>query len=361
MLTQKTMTHSVYQPEIAMTDSPAFDGKPAKVITLRNKHGMRAAFMDIGATWLSCVLPLAQGERDVLLSSPSMTEFKQHSAYMGVTVGRFANRIANSRFTIDDQTYQVAANEGKNCLHGGPEGFNRRRWQIEQHSDNQVIFSLFSADNDQGFPGNLTAKVSYTLTDDNSVRIDYDAICDKTCPVNLTNHAYFNLAGESAEISCLEHELQIAADAFLRTGAGLIPTGELADVTSTNFDFRSRKPIKQHFLQDSDQQGAGGYDHAFVIQNDKRDGKAVVAEVCSPQNDVRMTVHTTLPSIQFYSGNYLAGNQGKHHEYANYAGLALETQFFPDGPNHSEWPEEVRGILPAGELQKSTTRYCFYF
>lgn len=355
------MIQPVYQPKIAMTTSPAFDGNPAKVIVLRNNNGMRAAFMDVGATWLSCVLPLVNGERDVLLGSPSMTAFKQHSAYMGATVGRFANRIANSCFTLDGQTYHVTANEGKNCLHGGPDGFNHRRWQIKHYSGNQVTFLLLSEEGDQGFPGNLSVTVRYLLTEDNSVQIDYEAICDKTCPVNLTNHAYFNLAGEQAETNCLEHDLTIAADTFLRTGEGAIPTGEQVDVTGTYFDFRDRKHIKQHFLQDEDQQRAGGYDHAFVIQENRRDGQAVVAEVCSPQNDVRMTVHTTQPCLQFYSGNYLAGNQGKQHDYANYAGLALETQFFPDGPNHPEWPADVRGILPANELHKSTTCYRFYF
>lgn len=356
------MKHPMYQPEIAMTESEAFDGLPANVITLRNLQGMRAAFMDIGATWLSCVLPLPQGERDILLGSPSMAEFQQHTAYMGVTVGRFANRIANSSFTLSGHTYQITANEGKNCLHGGPDGFNRRRWQIEQRTDNQVTFSLLSEDGDQGFPGNLLVKVRYTLTDDNSVRIDYETSCDKTCPVNLTNHAYFNLAGENAANNCLEHDLQIFSDAFLRTGDGSIPTGEIVDVMKeTFFDFRSRKRIQRHFLQDNDQQRAGGYDHAFVIQRDKCDAQAIVAEVWSPQNDVRMTVHTTQPCVQFYSGNYLSGNQGKHHSYLNYAGLALETQFFPDGPNHEEWPGHVRGILQAGEQQLSTTCYRFYF
>ena len=355
------MNHSVYQPEKVMTDSPAFDGRPANIVILRNQHGMQAAFMDIGATWLSCVLPLASGERDVLLGSPSMAAFKQHTAYMGIIAGRFANRIAKGRFTIASKTYQVNCNEGENCLHGGSDGFNRRRWQITQQRNNQVIFSLFSKDSDQGFPGNLTVSVCYTLTDDNSVRIDYEATCDQTCPVNLTNHAYFNLAGERAGVSCLEHELSIAADTFLRTGKGAIPTGELVDVTGTHFDFRDRKQIKRNFLQDEDQRHASGYDHAFVIQENRRDGHAVVAEVCSPQNDVRMTVHTTQPCVQFYSGNYLAGNQGKHHDYDNYAGFALETQTFPDGPNHPEWPEEAKGILQAGEVQKTTTRYQFYF
>lgn len=355
------MNHLVYQPENAMTDSPAFDGQFANIVILHNQRGMQAAFMDIGATWLSCVLPLASGNRDVLLGSPSMTAFKQHSAYMGVTIGRFANRIAKGRFNVAGTPYQVNCNEGENCLHGGSDGFNCRRWHIVQQTDNQVTFSLFSNDGDQGFPGNLTVKVCYTLTDDNSIRIDYETSCDQTCPVNLTNHAYFNLAGENAASSCLEHDLSITADCFLRAGEDAIPTGEWVDVSNTYFDFRHRKPIKRHFLQGEDQQRAGGYDHAFVIPEDKQDGQAVIVEVYSPQNDVRMTVQTTQPCIQFYSGNYLVGNQGKHRDYANYAGLALETQYFPDGPNHDEWPERVKGILLAGEVQKTTTCYRFYF
>ncbi len=217
---------------ITMTQQAAFDGEPAKVVELKNNTGMSVSFMDIGATWLSCRLPLVNGElrEEVLLGVGTMGSFMHQQCYMGVTVGRYANRIANGLFEVDGEAFQVSTNQAGNCLHGGEEGFDKRRWNIESQSEQQVTFSLLSEDGDQGFPGNLEVHVTYTLTDDNQVSIAYFAKTDKATPVNLTNHAYFNLLGAEADLDCRSHRLTIAADQYLPTNEVGIPLGTLQDV-----------------------------------------------------------------------------------------------------------------------------------
>ncbi len=348
------------QLDQAMTQTPSFDGQAANLFHLTNTNGMTASFMDIGATWLSCTLPLNGEHREVLLHSPNMVEHIRQDAYFGAIVGRFANRIAKGQFEIEGEHYQLDVNNGENALHGGLDGFDKRRWNSVEQSTQKVVFTLHSLDGDQGYPGNLEVKVTYTLTDDNELVIAYEANTDKTSPVNLTNHAYFNLAGEESNAKCLDHTLQLSAEHYLPTDTGLIPTGEQKPVSGTSFDFTEPKPIGQAFLTEQDQKTASGYDHAFVFQPEVTDGVSVAAVLTAPNGDVVMKVKTTKPAIQFYSGNFLAGVPGASKTYALYDGLALETQYFPDGPNKPEWGLNS-GVLSSGDCYQHQTVYQFEF
>ncbi|WP_407334435.1 galactose-1-epimerase [Enterovibrio sp. 27052020O] len=354
------MLPHVSQISAAMTAHHAYDDRPANVVHLHNAAGMTASFMDIGATWLSCNLPMKEERREVLLRSPDMDAHKVQKAYLGAIVGRFANRINNSRFLLSGTEYVLAANEGENTLHGGVNGFDKQRWVIKSQTPQQVVFTLFSVDGDQGFPGNLSVKVTYTLTNDNSVEIGYEAICDADCPINLTNHAYFNLNGEESGAKSLDHSLKMHASHYLPTRADLIPTGEQRKVTSTAFDFNVAKTILRDFLIDDDQVMAGGYDHAFMLVPEYCDGKAAVATVVSPDEAVTMTIMTTKPAIQFYSGNFLQNTAGASHIYEKYEGLALETQYLPDGPNQPQWGA-LSGIQQAKVPYQHITRYRFVY
>ncbi len=348
------------QLEQTMAQTPSFDGQPARLIHLTNSNGMSVSFMDIGATWLSCTLPVKSEYREVLLRSENMAEHMKQGAYLGAIVGRFANRIAKGQFTIDGVSYQLDINNGDNALHGGLHGFDKRRWGVEERNAQQVVFTLVSEDGDQGYPGNLDAKVIYTLTDENELDIAYEASCDKSCPVNLTNHAYFNLAGEGSDANGLEHALQLHASHYLPTDAGLIPTGVQKPVAGTSFDFTQLKRVGQEFLTEQDQKIAAGYDHAFVFKPEVTDGVSVAAVLIAPQQDVVMKIKTTKPAIQFYSGNFLGSTPGASKVYQSYDGLALETQYFPDGPNKPEWGLN-NGVLSSGACYQHKTVYQFEF
>ncbi|MGY0614153.1 galactose-1-epimerase [Vibrio sp. FJH11] len=352
---------AVFKPlEQTMAKTPSFDGQNANLIHLTNANGMTASFMDIGATWLSCTLPINGEHREVLLRSANMAEHMQQGAYFGAIVGRFANRIAKGQFEVEGQRYQLDINNGENALHGGLNGFDKRRWTIVDHSSQQVVFVLNSPDGDQGYPGNLDVKVTYILSNDNELIIEYGASVDKTCPVNLTNHAYFNLAGEGSEENALAHTLQLNATYYLPTDAGLIPTGEQKPVAGTSFDFTEPKWIGKDFLAEQDQKTAAGYDHAFVFTPEETDGVSAAAVLIAPKEDVLMRVKTTKPAIQVYSGNFLAGTPGASKVYESYDGLALETQYFPDGPNKPEWGLN-RGVLSSGGCYQHQTVYQFEF
>lgn len=348
------------QLEQDMASTPSFDGQLAKLVHLKNSNGMSASFMDIGATWLSCSIPVNEEDREVLLRSPNMAEHMEQSAYFGAIVGRFANRIAKGQFELEGKRYQLGVNNGENSLHGGVEGFDKKRWSIVEQSAQKVVFTLHTKDGEQGYPGNLAVKVTYSLTDDNQVSISYEATTDKTCPVNLTNHAYFNLAGEASGSKSLDHVLQLSSGHYLPTDQGLIPTGEIKAVKDTSFDFSQAKLIGRDFLTESDQKIAGGYDHAFVFQQEVTDGESTAAILISPNKDLTMRVKTTKPAVQFYSGNFLAGTPGKSTHYELYDGLALETQYLPDGPNKPEWGSK-RGILTPEETYQHQTVYQFEF
>lgn len=341
-----------------MTDENALDGKPARLVRLTNNQGMNITLMDIGATWLSCQVPLANGEqREVLLGVNKMADFKQQSCYMGATVGRFANRIAKGSWTVNGTRYQVSTNQAGNCLHGGVEGFDKRRWKIEHQSTTEVCFSLLSTDGEQGFPGTLEVQVTYALNDKGQVSIQYLAHTDKATPVNLTNHAYFNLQGDEKTDNaqdCRDHKLWIQAEYYLPTDEVGIPLDGLKSVEGTGFDFRTPRLINQHFLQDEQQLAAKGYDHSYFF-DPARDNSQAVAALSSADGQVSLTVTTNKPAMQLYTGNWLAGTPSRSGEYQDYAGVALETQFLPDSPNHGEWSQPSCILEPEQEYNFSTT------
>ncbi|MGR5062296.1 galactose-1-epimerase [Photobacterium sp. DNB22_13_2] len=360
-----TLPQKVLALHDTMTTEAAFDGRPASLFTLTNASGMTATFMDIGATWLSCTVPVSSenGEsnetREMLLGCATMADHQKQSAYFGSTVGRYANRIANGQFITEGGTTQVITNQAGNTLHGGPDGFDKRRWSVISQSESKLELSLVSEDGDQGFPGRLEAKVTFELTADNTVAISYQANCDKPCPVNFTNHAYFNLAGEASAEDCLQHELMIKAGHFVPTSEVGIPTGELKSVEQTGFDFREGKTIGRDLLSDPEQLLAKGYDHAFILPFELTNGIQDFAKVVSPDQKVTMMVQTTKPAVQLYTGNFLAGTKGTSGEYGIHQGFCLETEYLPDAPNHPEWPGD--SILRPNQTYAHYTGYRFNF
>jgi aldose 1-epimerase len=274
-------------------------------------------------------------------------------------VGRYANRIANASFTLDGQTYALAANNGPNALHGGLKGFDKKVWSaelIDSEGNVGVIYSLVSADGDEGYPGTVKAQVTYTLTKNNELTVEYEATTDKATPINLTQHSYFNLAGEGRG-DILGHRLTIDADRFTPVDATLIPTGDQVSVENTPLDFRRPTAIGARIDADDEQlRRGGGYDHNWVLNRD-RDGLVHAARLEEPTNGRTLDVSTTEPGMQFYSGNFLDGVKGKSgHVYARRSGLCLETQHFPDSPNHSGFPST---ILRPGERFRSKTVFAF--
>lgn len=342
-----------------LNETPALapDGQPYRLLTLRNGAGMVVTLMDWGATLLSARIPLSDGcVREALLGCASPEHYQDQAAFLGASIGRYANRIADSRYTLNGETVTLQPSQGVNQLHGGPDGFDKRRWQIVNHNERQVLFAISSDDGDQGFPGNLCATVQYRLTDDNRISITYRATVDKPCPVNLTNHVYFNLDGDQTDVR--NHKLQLLADEYLPVDEGGIPRDGLKPVAGTSFDFRSAKVIASEFLADDDQRKVKGYDHAFLLQA-KGDSKKPVALLSSEDGKLQMEVYTSAPALQFYSGNFLGGTSSRGpNAYSDYQGLALESEFLPDSPNHPEWPQPDC-ILRPGEEYTSLTEYRF--
>ncbi|WMY75714.1 galactose-1-epimerase [Buttiauxella selenatireducens] len=339
------------------TPQLAPDGQPFRISTLRNSAGLVVSVMDWGATLLSCRVPMKDGSvRETLLGCETPEDYLNQSAYLGATVGRYANRIANSTFSRDGVTVSVTANQGAHQLHGGPDGFDKRRWRIVRQNEHEVLYTLDSQDGDQGYPGELRATARYALTEDNCITVEFRAKTSKACPVNLTNHAYFNLDGQQNDIR--QHRLQLLADSYLPVDSNGIPQAGLKDVEGTSFDFRTVKTIADDFLSDNDQVLVKGYDHAFLLQA-QGDASQPAAHLWSSDNKLQMTVYTTAPALQFYSGNYLDGTpareQGTYHAYQ---GLALESEFLPDSPNHPEWPQPDCWLQP-NEEYLSITEYEF--
>ncbi len=342
-----------------LNETPALapDGQPYRLLTLRNSAGMVVTLMDWGATLLSARIPLSDGGvREALLGCASPEHYQDQAAFLGASIGRYANRIADSRYTFNGETVTLQPSQGVNQLHGGPDGFDKRRWQIVNHNERQVLFAISSDDGDQGFPGNLCATVQYRLTDDNRISITYRATVDKPCPVNLTNHVYFNLDGDQTDVR--NHKLQLLADEYLPVDEGGIPRDGLKPVAGTSFDFRTAKVIASEFLADDDQRKVKGYDHAFLLQA-KGNSKTPVALLASQDGKLQMEVYTSAPALQFYSGNFLGGTSSRGpNAYDDYQGLALESEFLPDSPNHPEWPQPDCVLRP-GEEYASLTEYRF--
>ncbi|HHQ6625420.1 TPA: galactose-1-epimerase [Serratia fonticola] len=332
------------------------DGQPFILTTLKNAAGMTVTLMDWGATWLSALLPLKSGEqRELLLGCQTPQDYLHQGAYLGATVGRYANRIAHASLNIDGKPHPLIANQGEHQLHGGPNGFHARRWQIVKQDEQQVVYQLHSPDGDQGFPGNLDVTLTYRLTAEHRLEIEYQAQTDRACPVNLTNHAYFNLDGAGHDAR--QQRLQLFADRYLPVDGDGIPCAELTAVAGTGMDFRQPKTLQQDLLRDRDQQRVKGYDHAYLLHDTCHGLASPAAHLWSADGKVAMTVFTTAPALQLYSGNYLGGTPARDGgSYQNYAGIALESEFLPDSPNHPEWPQPDCWLQP-GQRYQSATHY----
>lgn len=336
---------------------------PARVLALANSAGLRLQVMDRGATWLTCSLPLPDGSRrELLLGCASLADYQRQGAYLGATVGRYANRIAQARFMLEGRAVPLLANEGPHQLHGGPDGFDKRPWQVEAHDPLRLVLTLTSPDGDQGFPGELHARVSYLLGDDLSLEIRFEATTSRACPVNLTHHAYFNLDGEAGAHtgSCLQHTLQVAAEGWWPVDGGLIPLGATEPVAGSGFDLRTPRPLAQAIASDTVLQASHGFDHCLRLDAGCADLGTPAAELVSADGRVRMLLATDQPALQVYSGQGLAGTPARDGGvYGPHAGIALEPQFAPDSPNHAasdDWPDCV---LQPGQryLRRSVLRF----
>ncbi len=334
------------------------DGTQIDIYTLTNKNGMRARITNYGATVVSLIVPDRRGKlADIVLGYTDVQGYVADDFYIGSIQGRYANRIAGGRFTLNDIQYTLAQNNNGNHLHGGNRGFNKVVWTATTNTnanEAQLKLDYLSADKEEGYPGNLRVTVSYTLTDSNELKIDYRATADKDTVLNLTNHSYFNLAGAG---DVLNHELKINADKFTPTNATSIPTGELRAVKNTPLDFTKRTRIGARIEADDEQlRFANGYDHNFVL-NKQPDKLALAAEVYEPTSGRVMQMLTTEPGVQFYSGNFLKNVKGKAGAtYQSREGFCLEAQHFPDSPNKPNFPTTV---LKPGATYTQTTIYKF--
>lgn len=344
---------------LEQVDSLAPDRQPFNIVTLTNANGMQISVMDWGATWISCKMVLMNGSlQEVLLGCNNPLQYLKQKAYLGATIGRYANRIKNAEISQGVHSYRLIANEEPNHLHGGPKGFSERRWNLLNHNEQQVIFGIYSPDGDQGYPGNMKATVTYTLTNLDQVEISYYATVDDNCPVNLTNHAYFNLEGPNRDAR--NQRLMLNADYFLPVSAEGVPLVGLKSVLSSpGMDFHDSKSILKDFLRDAEQKVVGGYDHAYLLHADCADCQKPAAQLRSSDGHRQLTIYTTESAIQLYSGNSLAGTPSREGgTYNNYAGITLETQYLPDSPNHPEWSQPDCWIN-AGEEYHSKTIYQF--
>jgi len=344
-------------------------GEEVKYFELKNKHGMVAEVANYGATLLRLLVPDDAGSTtNIVLGFDNMAQYQKESPYFGSTVGRVANRIAKGEFELDSKRYKLAVNNGPNTLHGGIKGFDKQIWEakpfdrglesgLDRGLERGVVFNYISDDMEEGFPGKMSVTVTYTLTDDDELRIDYEAMTDKPTPINLTNHSYFNLAGAGSS-DILSHELTIYADKYTPVDDTLIPVGTLEAVSNTSMDFKTATAIGARI-----DQGKGGYDHNYAInQNVSAAPKQVsntrvglAAEVKEPKSGRRLMMYTTEPGVQFYSGNFLDGSAvGNGGAYKKHYGFCLEAQHFPDSVHQPAFPNS---ILRPGDTYRQTTIY----
>ncbi len=340
------------KPGITSADWGETDGKKVSLYTLVNKNGVQVKISNYGGTVTSWVVPDKNGKMgNILLGFDSLSGYLAKPPYFGALIGRYGNRIANGKFTIDTATYTLATNNGKNHLHGGNKGFDKVVWDASITSDSipELTLHYLSKDGEEGYPGNLNVTVKYTLTDNDELSIEYNAETDKPTVVNLTQHNYYNLTGDHAN-TILDHTLMIDADNYTPVDTTLIPTGEIKPVKGTPFDFT--KPTKIGARIDSVK---GGYDHNWVL-NKKDNSLQLVATLSDDNSGRRMEVYTTEPGLQFYSGNFLDGtirdSEGK--PFNQHTGMCLETQHFPDSPNEPSFPTT---LLKPGEKYHSITKY----
>jgi len=324
--------------------------------TLTNKNGISVSVMNYGATIVKILAPDRNGKfDDVVLGFDNFSPYIHLKTHFGATIGRYANRIANGQFTMGKSVYQLPRNDGPNSLHGGWRGFDKRMWKYEPvESDIPAVrFSRLSPDGEEGYPGNLFVSVTFSLDEDNELHIAYEATTDKVTVINLTNHSYFNLAGGG---SILGHVVTLYADSFTPVDSNLIPTGEIKPVADTPWDFLSPTPIGVHLKETGGK--PVGYDHNFVLKKSFYSDWSIAAEVYEPKSGRTLTVSTDQPGVQFYTGNFLDGTlTGVGGQvYRQYTGFCLETQHFPDSPNHDNFPSTLLG---PGQTYKTSTVYAF--
>ena len=335
------------------------DGEKVNLYWIGNKD-IKASFTNYGGRLVSLLVKDKTGKPvDVVVGFNSAKGFKNSTEpYFGATIGRVGNRIAKGKFTLEGKQYQVPLNNGKNALHGGVKGFQDVVWDAEKTNENTLVFSYVSPDGEQGFPGNLKVKVTYTITDDNSIKMEYEATTDKTTIVNLTNHAFFNLNGEGSG-TILNHQLQIYANEFTPVDEGLIPNGDLKPVKNTPFDFTSQHTIGERIETKDEQLKFGkGYDHNYVLKGTKKNGLNHAATISGDQSGIVMDIFTQEPGLQFYSGNFMQSKNtmksGSKDDFRT--AFALETQHFPDAPNQ---PKFASIVLKPGEKYHTVSYYQF--
>ncbi|CAG5071409.1 Aldose 1-epimerase [Dyadobacter sp. CECT 9623] len=336
------------------------DGQKADLYTLTNGNGMTVNITNYGGIITKLTAPDKKGEwTDVVLGFDSLQPYVSGHPFFGALVGRYGNRIAKGKFTLNGQDYKLAINNGPNALHGGIKGFDKVIWKATEVKEDSVVglqLEYVSKDMEEGYPGTLTVKVTYTLDNDNALSINYNATTDKATVVNLTNHSYFNLTGLKRDI--LDHEVSIMSDSIVPVDANLIPTGKLRAVEGTPFDFRKPTKINAGINKIDDEQikNGGGYDHCWVLKRTEP-GLMLFATVKDPESGRFMEVFTTEPAVQFYTGNFLDGSlKGKNATFAKRFGLCLETEHYPDSPNQPQFPSTV---LNPGDTYETTTKYRF--
>ena len=333
-------------------------GAPVEELTLQN-GGLTCRIITYGGAVRSLEVPDREGNPvDIALGFDTLEDYRTQDKYMGALVGRYANRIGGARFTLNGVDYPLAANDGENSLHGGNTGFDKRVWTVEQLTESSAVLSLVSPDGEEGYPGTPRVEVTYTLRD-GGLYVWYQAKCDKDTPCSLTNHTYFNLSGHDSG-SVEGQYIKLYASRYTPTAPGSIPTGEIAPVEGTPMDLRTAQPIGEHIGDPFDQLVlAGGYDHNWVIDGYDNETVVPAARAWSPETGICMEAATTQPGVQFYTGNYVGGCPlGKGGAaYGDRHGFCLETQFYPDSPNHANFPSCV---LRAGEVFDHTAAFRFH-
>lgn len=336
------------------------DGKPTDLYLLKNHNGMEAAFTNYGGRLVSLLVPDKNGKMtDVVVGFKNVQDYvKSTEPYYGATIGRYGNRIAKGQFSLDGKKYQLSINNGVNTLHGGKKGFQDVVWNADKLNDSTLQLTYLSKDMEEGFPGNLNVKVTYSLTGDNGLKCEYEATTDKKTVVNLTNHAFFNLNGEGSG-TILNHSVQIYADKYNPIDSGWIPLGPIAVVKSTPFDFTTPTTIGARINENNIQlKNAKGYDHNFVLNGTKVNGLNHAATVTGDKSGIVMNIYTQEPGLQFYSGNFMQAlntfNDGSKDDYRT--AFAMETQHFPDSPNEPSYPSTV---LKPGDVYKTFSIYVF--
>ncbi len=325
----------------------SYEGKDVMEYTLRNAGGMQVSIINYGATITKIIAPDKHGNfQNLVIGFDDLESYLQRSnQYIGCIVGRYCNRIANGRFTLDEKTYQLAKNNGNNSLHGGEKGFDKALWNVVKYeTNNSLQLSYLSKDGEEGFPGNLNTTVVYCLDDNNALSIDYTATTDQPTPLNLTNHCYFNLSGKENN-SILDHRLQLSCDHYTVADTNLIPTGKISTVENSSLDFRSAKKIGSVI-------DAGGYDHNLIINKNNGSSLAPAAILSDPTSGRVMEMFTTEPAVQFYSAKFFNEQTNKEE----YTAVCLEAQHYPNSPNEPSFPNT---ILRPGEIYRQTTVYKF--